>query len=140
MPNIKLIPADLLQRARAMRHEPAPAEVKMWQCLRNRQLGEYKFRRQTPLPPYIADFYCAELELVVELDGDSHAEREHYDARRTQRLIRDGLHVIRFLNVDVQSHLDSVLEEILCECEQLSNPKSPSPQPSPGVPGEGVRL
>jgi very-short-patch-repair endonuclease/prenyltransferase beta subunit len=134
----KLIPADLLKRARAMRQEAAPAEVKLWRCLRDRQLGGFKFRRQAPQPPYIADFYCAQLQLVIELDGDSHAEQEAYDARRTQRLTRDGLHVIRFLNTDVQSHLDSVLGEILCECERLLSSKSPSPQPSPGVPGEGV--
>jgi very-short-patch-repair endonuclease len=110
-----------------MRHEPAPAEAKLWQCLRNRQLAGFKIRRQTPLPPFIADFYCAECQLVIELDGDSHAENEAYDARRSQRLMRDGLHVIRFLNVDVQLHLDAVLSEILLECERLAHSKSPSP-------------
>ena len=116
MPNERLTPADLLAHARAMRREPAPAEAILWQCLRNRQLGGYKFRRQTPLPPFIADFYCAELRLIVELDGDSHSESELYDASRTERLMRDGYRVIRFLNVDVFSHVDAVLEEILCEC------------------------
>jgi very-short-patch-repair endonuclease len=110
-----------------MRHEPAPAESKLWQCLRNRQLGGFKFRRQTPLAPYIADFYCVELALIVELDGDSHAERAEYDERRTRRLVRDGLHVIRFLNVDVYSHPDAVLTEILGECERLAKTKTPSP-------------
>ena len=110
----------------------------MWRCLRDRQLGGFKFRRQSPQPPYIADLFCAQIQLIVELDGDSHAEQEAYDARRTQRLMRGGLHVIRFLNTDVQSHLDAVLEEILRECDRLSTSKSPSPQPSPGVPGEGV--
>jgi very-short-patch-repair endonuclease len=123
--NVKLIPANLLKRARDMRQEPAPSEMKIWQRLRNRQLGGFKFRRQTPLPPFIADFYCAQLGLIVELDGDSHAEREIYDAERTKRLERNGLHVIRFLNIDVQMHLDNVLEEILYECERLSSSKSP---------------
>jgi very-short-patch-repair endonuclease len=127
MPNTNLIPADLLNRARAMRHDPAPAEAKLWQLLRNRQLGGFKFRRQTPMPPFIADFYCAELKLIIELDGDSHTETRQYDANRTKRLMRDGTHVIRFLNTDVFDHIDAVLEEILCECEQLSNSKSPSP-------------
>jgi very-short-patch-repair endonuclease len=127
MPGIRLIPAELLKRAREMRHDPAPAEAKMWRCLRDRQLGDFKFRRQTPLPPYIADFYCVQVKLVVEPDGDSHAEREEYYARRTKRLVRDGLNVIRFLNVDVMTHLESVLDEILGECERLLNSKSPSP-------------
>jgi very-short-patch-repair endonuclease len=125
--NARLIPAALLKRAREMRQEPAPAETKMWNCLRDRQLSGFKFRRQTPLLPFIADFYCAKLGLIVELDGDSHADRETYDQQRTQRLIRNGFHVIRFFNSDVRSHLDSVLEEILFECERLSSSKSPSP-------------
>jgi len=125
------IPAELLKRAREMRQNPAPAEAKLWQCLRNPQLGGFKFRRQTPLPPFIADFYCAECRLVIELDGDSHADNEAYDARRTKRLERDGLKVIRFLNTDVQSHLDAVLTEILGECERFAGSKSPHPNPLP---------
>jgi very-short-patch-repair endonuclease len=114
------VPLVLLERARAMRHEAAPAEQKLWQCLRNRQLCGYKFRRQQPLPPFVADFFCAEATLVVELDGESHGERQAYDARRTKRLTRDGLRVIRFENDDVFRFLDAVLEEILRECERLA--------------------
>ena len=114
------VPSVLLARARAMRHESAPAEQKLWQCLRNRQLCGYKFRRQQPLAPFIADLFCAEAKLVVELDGGSHGERQAHDARRTQRLVRGGLTVIRFENDDVFHFLDAVLEEILRECERLS--------------------
>src|SRR2546423_2079291 len=122
-----LIPTELLQRAREMRHTAVSTEHKLWQCLRDRQLGGFKFRRQHPTPPFIADFYCADAKLIVETDGDSHAERQEYDAARTMRLERDGLHVIRFVNDDVHQHLDSVLEEILYECERLTGKKSPSP-------------
>jgi very-short-patch-repair endonuclease len=127
MQKSKLIPADLLARARAMRHEPAPTEAKLWNSPRNRQLGNFEFRRQTLITPFIADFYYAELKLIIELDGGSHAETELYDAQRTKRLMRHGMHVIRFLNIDVHCHLDAVLEKILRECERLSNSKSPSP-------------
>ena len=116
----------LLERARAMRHEAAPAEQKLWQFLRDRQLGGFKFRRQHPTPPFVADFYCHQSQLVVELDGDSHSDRDAYDASRTKRLERDGLRVIRFVNEDVFWHLDNVLEEILLECERYS-PRGPSP-------------
>ena len=68
----------------------------------------------------------------MELDGDSHGEREAYDASRTKRLNRGGLHVIRFLNDDVYRFLDAVLEEILRECERLT----PSPLEGEGG-GEG---
>ena len=126
------VPPPLLERARAMRQEPAPAEEKLWWCLRNRSLCGYKFRRQQPLAPHIADFFCPAAKLVVELDGESHGERYEYDERRTTRLTRDGLHVIRFENDDVFRFLDAVLQEILKECSRLT----PSPLEGEGG-GEG---
>jgi very-short-patch-repair endonuclease len=110
------LPPLLIERAKQLRHERIPAETKLWQCLRNRQLSGFKFRRNQPLPPFIADFFCAELRLIVELDGASHERRAAYDERRTVRLERDGHRVIRFLNQDVFDHLDAVLEAILAEC------------------------
>src|SRR5690349_9123750 len=80
------IPRDLLAIARDIRHEPAPAEQKLWRCLRNRRLNGLKFRRQHPIGPFIADFYCADLRPIIELDGDSHADQLQYDAERTQWL------------------------------------------------------
>ena len=84
-----------------MHSDPTPAEAKFWSVLRNRQLAGLKFRRQTPRSPFIADFYCAEVKVMVELDGDSHNERETYDERRTRIFERDGCRVIRFINDDV---------------------------------------
>ena len=103
-----------------MRQDPAAAEKKLWITLRDRQLGGFKFRRQHTVKPFIADFFCAELKLIIELDGDTHADRQHYDASRTQYLQRDGNHVVRFLNDDVFLHLEEVLNAILSECERLS--------------------
>jgi very-short-patch-repair endonuclease len=125
--NVQLIPNELLKRAREMRHTSVSTEHTLWQCLRDRQIGGFKFRRQHPHPPFIADFFCREVKLIVEADGDSHADSEAYDALRTKRLMRDGLHVIRFMNDDVHRHLGAVLEEILRECVQLSKSTSPSP-------------
>ena len=100
-----------------MRKEPAPAEKKLWACLRDRQLNGFKFRRQHPMGAYIADFYCHAVRLVAEIDGESHGHREAYDTTRTQILSRGGDHVIRFANEDVHDFLDNVLEEILFQCE-----------------------
>jgi very-short-patch-repair endonuclease len=108
---------ELLRRAKEMRHEPAPAEQKLWWCLRDRRLNGFKFRRQYPVRGYVADYYCAEAGLIVELDGDSHEGREEYDARRTDALIQEGFRVVRFVNTDVFENLDGVLEAILSECE-----------------------
>src|SRR2546423_10150941 len=110
------IPPDLLERARAMRHEGAPAERILWWCLRNRRLDGLKFRRQVPIGRFIADFYCAEQSLLIELDGDSHNARGEYDEERTQWLQERGRRVVRFLNDDVYRSLDAVLMTILREC------------------------
>jgi ATP-dependent helicase HrpA/adenine-specific DNA-methyltransferase len=100
----------------------------LWQCLRSRQLNGFKFRRQQPLAGFVADFFCPECNLVVELDGDSHYEMSatQYDERRTRRIERAGIRVIRFDNTEVFDFLDNVLETILSECEcHASHPPSP---------------
>jgi very-short-patch-repair endonuclease len=129
----------LLSRARAMRHDTvAPAEARVWSLIRDRQLGGFKFRRQHPLGPYIADFYCDERRLVVELDGASHQECIVRDARRDQWMKENGYRVVRFENSDVFEHLEAVLEAILEECVGIAEAVlEPSPRPSPG--GRGRR-
>ena len=90
---------DLKERARSMRHEPTPAEAKMWQLLRGNQLG-VKFRRQHSINRYIVDFVCLSHKLVVELDGAGHLESDqaNYDQGRTAYLTELGYRVLRFTN------------------------------------------
>jgi very-short-patch-repair endonuclease len=115
-----------------MRSEPPPAERLLWSRMRNRQLGNFKFRRQQPLCNFIGDFFCAEAKLVVELDGESHSGRHHYDERRTEWLIENGVDVIRVENRDVFENIDGVLEAILRECERrASTTLPPHPRPLP---------
>jgi very-short-patch-repair endonuclease len=116
----------LLDRARDMRHDPAPPEQTLWRFLRNRRLGGFKFRRQVTFDHYIADFCCVESKLIVELDGDSHAPRQEYDAKRTEWLASQGYKVIRFLNWDLGNNLEGVLMTILRACEDRST-SGPSP-------------
>ena len=74
----------------------------MWtQILRHRQLAGIKFLRQKPIDGYIVDFYCAALGLVVEIDGDSHADKAEYDTERTHILNAYGLCVVRYTNEEV---------------------------------------
>jgi very-short-patch-repair endonuclease len=135
-PKVPLDPV-VLERARAMRHDLVPAEQRLWRSLRDRQLGGYKFRRQVPLGAFVADFYCHATKLVVELDGDTHTGREASDEVRTMLLERSGYHVVRFYNTDVFDHFPAVLEAIYSECERLSTPAPPHPNPLPE--GEGTR-
>ena len=100
------------KRARELRRELTPIEAILWQRLRSRRLAGLKFRRQHPIGPFITDFYCAERKLVIEIDGDTHAEQRRYDASRTAWLEKQGIRVIRFNNRDVLNNLPNVLEMI----------------------------
>ncbi len=84
----------------------------MWGVLRGSQLGP-KFRRQQRIGPYFADFACQSVKLVVEIDGDTHAQAVGHDARRTAFLEREGYRVLRFSNLDVMTAIDGVATVIL---------------------------
>ncbi|MGI4874179.1 MAG: endonuclease domain-containing protein [Janthinobacterium lividum] len=90
---------ELKERAKGMRHEPTPAEAKLWELLRGNQLG-VKFRRQHSIDPYIVDFMCFSHKLIVELDGAGHLEPDQidYDHGRTAYLNELGYRVLRFSN------------------------------------------
>jgi very-short-patch-repair endonuclease len=107
----------ILQRSRDMRHPLTPAEQKVWERVRNNQLG-FKIRRQHPIDRFIADFYCARAKLCIEIDGDTHAEpgQAEYDAARTAWLEARGYRVVRFHNDDVHHNLSAVLDALRAAC------------------------
>jgi very-short-patch-repair endonuclease len=119
----KALGRKLVARARENRKNPTPAESLIWnKVLRHRQFECHKFARQKPIGRYIVDFYCAELRLVVEIDGDSHAAQAAYDEKRTQALNQLGLTVIRYANRDVLSNLEGVFEDFSSRVAQLAAP------------------
>jgi len=127
-----MISPEIRCRAQKLRQPQTRAEYKLWQSLRARQLGGFKFRRQAPIGSYIADFLCFEKRLVVELDGETHAKQELYDWQRTDELARQGYRVLRFTNSHVYEDLESVLQTILGECEKTGDAQEgPSPFPLP---------
>ena len=101
----------MLLRSRRLRRELTPHERLLWQRLRGGALG-CRFRRQHVLGRYIVDFVCLEKRLVIEVDGDPHAEQQSYDRQRTQWLNHEGYRVVRFSNSDIQSEFDGVVEAI----------------------------
>ena len=101
-------------RARRLRRSATDVESKLWFHLRARQVRGVKFRRQVPIGRYVADFCCLDARLIVELDGDQHAENPR-DEIRTQSLERRGFKVLRFWNHEVNQNLQGVLETILAE-------------------------
>jgi very-short-patch-repair endonuclease len=120
MPNSRLT-----ERARNLRKDDTQAETRLWQALRNRKLGGWKWRRQVPRGPYIVDFFCAEAKLVVEVDGATHSSEAEvaYDLRRTAFLEEEGLTVFRITNHGVFEDLQSVCLAILALCDR----STPSP-------------
>lgn len=108
--------AKLLDYARRMRREPTYAEARLWSQLRGQRLGGWKWRRQAPLGPFVADFLCNRARVIVEIDGDAHDERALYDADRTLHLRRFGFCVLRFANDDVLGDLGGVCARILAAC------------------------
>jgi very-short-patch-repair endonuclease len=110
---------------RQLRNNATPAEKLLWKELKKRNLSGEKFLRQFPIfvsyntsrkAFYIADFYCAKLKLVVEVDGPIHLFKKEYDENRDLVMTEMGLHVMRFTNDDVITNVDNVIEKIMFYC------------------------
>ncbi len=106
-------PPFLFEYAKQLRNNPTKAETILWLRLKGKQLG-VKFRRQHPIYKYSVDFYCHELKLVIEVDGDYHEQRNQmeYDKFRSKDLSEFGIHIIRFSNNQIEKKLNFVTEEI----------------------------
>ncbi len=102
----------MIRRARDLRQASTPPEQLLWLALRNGQIGGLKFRRQHPIGPYVVDFYCHRIALVVEVDGMSHEGKRLQDLEKTKYLEQQGLRVLRVTNEDVMRDLDAVAREI----------------------------
>ena len=96
--------------ARELRNNSTPAEATLWNKLKNKQSG-YDFHRQKPLRNYIVDFYSAELNLIIEIDGQYHSHEEQYtlDIRREDELKVFGLTILRFSEMEVRKNMINVL-------------------------------
>lgn len=113
---------------RRLRNTMTDAELRIWQCLRRRQMDGFKFRRQHPFDDYVLDFVCLEAMLVIEVDGGQHGDNAARDMIRTAALEKAGFKVIRFWNNEVLHGIEVVKESIW---EALHTP-TPSPsRPSP---------
>ncbi|HEY0282093.1 MAG TPA: endonuclease domain-containing protein [Rhizomicrobium sp.] len=118
--------------ASELRNSATDAERKLWSKLRSKQFAGLRFRRQQPIGPYIADFYCSAAKLVVELDGDQHGDDRHvqYDAVRTRWLSTQGYRVLRFPNGEFLRNPQAVLDGIW---NALNDSGIPLPKPPSAV-------
>jgi very-short-patch-repair endonuclease len=115
----QFVTEDKREFARQLRRDMTPAERRVWAAVRNRQIAGFKFRRQQVIDGFIADFYCAEVGLVIELDGAVHRSQAEYDANRDLVLTERRLTVLRVTNERIDTEFEGVLAEILHLCRQL---------------------
>ena len=130
-----------------LRANETSAEDRVWQAIRNRQLGNCKFVRQLPIGPYFADFACREHKIVVEIDGATHGTGAEvaYDAARTAVLEQMGYRVFRAHNSEIGENLNGVLDTLLAFIETHTSSgdvvpaAAPHPNPLPVAKGNGER-
>ena len=108
-------PKTTRRRAKALRRDMSLPEVLLWVQIRNRLQGQLKFRRQHPVGPYILDFYCAEANFALEVDGQvhdtgTHPQRDHY---RDMWLAGQGIRVLRIPAIEVLRNMDGVISMII---------------------------
>jgi very-short-patch-repair endonuclease len=112
--------AHLRDRARDLRKSLTLSERRLWNWLRNRTFAGYKFRRQFPVAGSILDFYCAELKLAIEVDGQHHEQPGmlQYDDCRSARLEALGIRVIRIPNVLLAADAQLVAQQLRFAIQQ----------------------
>lgn len=109
----------IFDNARLLRSNMTNAETKLWEFLRTKP-GGFKFRRQHPLGIYIADFFCYQLKLAIEVDGRIHERPDirQTDAERQKLIEADGIRVLRFTNEQVLTNIESVIKAITAYCNE----------------------
>ena len=104
-PKLKLI-------ARKLRNNSTKSEVLMWNYLKGKQIRECDFHRQKPIGNFIVDFYCNELLLAIEIDGESHYGNEEKDLKRQKEIEKHGVRFLRFDESEIYYQLDNVIKTI----------------------------
>jgi len=126
-------PRPTRKRAKELRGSMSLPEVLLWRELRRQRMDGLRFRRQHPLGPYVLDFYCDEVKLAVEVDGEWHSfgPQPARDQVRDRSLEQHGVRTLRLSARFVLKHMQEVLETIVREA------RSPPRSASPTAPPEG---
>jgi very-short-patch-repair endonuclease len=113
----------IFEKAHELRKKMTLTEKIMWDELKKEKLFKVKFRRQHPIDIFIVDFYCHELKLVIEIDGEIHTNEEimEYDDGRSHDIEKYGIRIIRFTNNEVLDHKTRVIKKILSEIEEIKS-------------------
>ena len=111
-------PIGTVPRARQLRRDAASPERRLLRALRE-ALPELKWRHQTPVGPFFTDIMCFSESLVIEVDGDTHADTAEYDATRTRVIESEGFRVLRFANGDVMENIDGVVAHVATTLDSM---------------------
>lgn len=127
----KIIPYNpkLKILAKKLRKNMTLSEVLLWQELKSKQMLGYDFDRQRPVDNYIVDFYCKDLMLAIEIDGDSHTYEDVSinDEIRQRRLESLGVRFLRYDDIDIKQNMGFVLNDIYA---WIKENEEPTPNPS----------
>ena len=128
----------IFERAKAMRNDMTMAEKIVWGLLSSNKMLGYRFKAQHPIDIFIADFYCHELKLVIEIDGGIHRSKtqKEYDIGREAELERFDIKVIRFTNEEVEHDIEQIRKKIETACQNLASERQSC---HPEVPFRGFR-
>jgi very-short-patch-repair endonuclease len=115
---------ELRRKAIGLRNKMTKAEIILWSRLRMRQVEGWKFRRQQPILDYIVDFYCHDLKLIIEVDGEIHSlpDQIKSDKVRDKMLINNGFKIIHFSNHEIETNLSSSLLKIKLFISSILSP------------------
>jgi very-short-patch-repair endonuclease len=123
---------ELKDLARELRKTMTLSEVLLWNELKQKQIQGCDFYRQRPISNFIVDFYCKELSLAIEIDGDTHIYRYEYDDDRQRSLEELGIHFLRFEDIEVKKNMNNVLRVIEDWIQKN--------KPTPNLSGEGNHI
>ena len=102
---------EIFKLAARLRQNMTSAELKLWEKLKNKQLG-VRFKPQHPIGDFIVDFYCHKVKLVIEIDGEIHKYQKEHDSGRTYEIENYGITILRFTNDEIESNIENVLSLI----------------------------
>lgn len=114
--------AQLKDLSKNLRCNQTLAEKTMWRAIRKKSIEGCLFLRQKPLLSYIADFYCAKLLLVIEVDGSSHDETLEMDTNRTEAMKAYEITVIRYTNDQILHSLPKVIDHLSRVIRKMKTP------------------
>ena len=120
----RVLNKDLQKKAIELRNNMTKDEIILWSRLRMRQVSGWKFRRQQPIFNYIVDFYCHELKLIIEVDGEIHnlPDQIKSDMFRNNILTINGYNVIHFTNHEIETNINSVIAKIIAKINSILSP------------------